>query len=452
MNFPRVPLAIFISSLLLFAVSPLLAKTFNVLDFGAAGDGVALDTAPVQRAIDVAANGGTVLIPRGRTFRIATLNLRSQLDFRLEGTLFISTNQADYSGDGVIMASNAANLRISGRGKILGQSLAFMTNYDALNEWWLFQDWRPKMFVLTSCTNLVVRDLTFGDAPFWGLHLLGCENVLVDNVTVSNRLDVPNDDGIDPDHCRHVEIRNCHLTCGDDAIVIKSTRQTNDFGDCADIRVHDCVIRTQDAGLKLGTETVGNIHDVSFERCQILSSSRGLCIQLRDEGSISNITFRNISFVSRYHSDPWWGRGEGISFTALPRTAETKLGKLQNILVENVTGRAENSIRINGSVTSRIANVRFRGVRVSLDRWTKYSGGVYDNRPTKVLAPVEPHATDAFDFSRVDGVSLDHCSVTWNPAAAAGFRNSVQADDVTGLQITRFQGASARHPLPDRAK
>ena len=165
MKFSRIPLALLVSSLPLFAGSALFAKTFNVLDFGAAGDGLALDTAPVQRAIDAAAGGGTVLLPRGHTFRVATLNLRSQLVFRLDGTLLLSTNQADYSGDGVIMASNAAGLRLCGTGKILGQSLAWMTNYDAPNEWWLFKEWRPKMFVLTGCTNLVVRDISFGDAP-----------------------------------------------------------------------------------------------------------------------------------------------------------------------------------------------------------------------------------------------------------------------------------------------
>src|ERR1017187_5927321 len=331
MNNLRIFTALLVAGLALIQSSAA-AKTFNVLDYGAKGDGATLDTASIQRAIGAAAeNGGTVLIPRKHTFLIATLNLRDGIDFHLDGTLLISTNQSDYSGDGVIMASNAPNLKITGSGKILGQSLSFMTGYDAPNEWWLFKEWRPKMFVLTGCTNLVVRDIMFGDAPFWGLHMLGCENVLVENVTVNNRPDVPNDDGIDPDHCRNVEIRNCHLTCGDDAIVLKSTRQTNDFGACSNIHVHDCVIRTQDAGLKIGTETTGDIHDVLFERCKIISSSRGLCIQLRDEGGISNVTFRDIQFVSRYHSDPWWGRGEAISFTAIPRTPATKLGTLRDV-------------------------------------------------------------------------------------------------------------------------
>ena len=424
------------------------AKTFNVLDFGAKGDGATLDTAAIQQTIDAAANdGGQVLIPRKKTFLVSTLNLKGGIDFHLAGTLLISTNQGDYSGDGVIMASNAPNLKISGSGKILGQSLSFMTGYEATNEWWLFKEWRPKMFVLTGCTNLTVRDLTFADAPFWGLHMLGCENVLVDNVTVKNRLDVPNDDGIDPDHCRNVEIKNCHLTCGDDAIVIKATRQTNDFGACANIHVHDCVIRTQDAGLKIGTETTSDIHHVWFERCKIISSSRGLCIQLRDEGEISKITFSDIKLVSRYHSDPWWGRGEAISFTAIPRTAATKLGKLHDVTVENVSGHAENSIRVNGTAASRIANVRFKNVAVKFGRWTDYPGGVYDNRPTKVLTPIEVHAADGFNLRFADNVSLENCSAGWGLNAAVAFKNSVAAENVTGLKIQKFSGDSTAHPM-----
>jgi len=434
-------------ALVFFLVGSLAAKTsktFNVLDFGAKGDGVTLDTAAIQRAIDSASQEqGQVLIPRRHTFLVATLELKGGIDFHLDGTLLISTNQSDYSGDGVIMASNAPSLKITGSGKILGQSLSFMTGYDAPNEWWLFKEWRPKMFVLTGCTNLVVRDITFADAPFWGLHLLGCENVLVDNVTVNNRLDVPNDDGIDPDHCRNVEIKNCHLTCGDDAIVVKSTRQTNDFGACANIHVHDCVIRTQDAGLKIGTETTGDIHDILFERCKIFSSSRGLCIQLRDEGSVSNVVFRDIRFVSRYHAAPWWGRGEAISLTALPRTPETKLGTLHGITIQNVSGRAENSLRIRGMPGSRIGDVRLEDVSVTLERWTKYPGGMFDNRPTKAIAPIELHANPGFSLRDADGITLKNCSVVFRGDRLGEFTHALEAENVTNLRVSGFRGGAA---------
>jgi len=431
--------------------APAAGKVFNVLNFGAAGDGATLDTTAIQRAIDAAAGaGGQVLIPRGHKFLVATLDLKGGIDFHLEGELVISTNQSDYAGDGVITASNAPDLKITGSGKISGRSLSFMTGYDATNEWWLFKEWRPKMFVLTGCTNLVVRDITFGDAPLWGLHMLGCVHVLVDNVTVNNRLDVPNCDGIDPDHCRDVEIRNCHLTCGDDAIVIKSTRQTSDFGPCANIHVHDCVIRTQDAGLKIGTETTGDIHDIVFERCKIISGSRGLCIQLRDEGNVSNVIFRDIQFTSRYYSDPWWGRGEAISLTAIPRLPTTKLGTLRDIQIQNVTGQAENSVRINGTTNSRIQNVSLESVSVKLDRWTKYKGGVFDNRPTRVLDPVETHATPGISIRCADDVTLKNCSIAWGRNLPDYFTSALETESVTGLHLTGFKG-NAAHPDRDAA-
>src|ERR1039458_4638286 len=247
-----------------------------------------------------------------------------------------------------------------------------MTRYDPVGEWWLFAPWRPKMFLLTGCTHLEIRDITFGDAPWWWLHLLRCSHVLVDNVTVRNRLDVPNCDGIDPDHCQDVEIRRCRITSGDDAIVIKTTRQTSGYGPSANITVRDCVLETQDSGLKIGTETTSDIHDILFERCHILTSSRGLTIQLRDEGSVYKVHFKDIQFISRFYSDPWWGRGEAISLTAFPRTQGAKLGALHDITLQNITGRAENSARIQGAPAALVHDVLLDSVDPTLSRWTKY--------------------------------------------------------------------------------
>ena len=431
------------------------AKIFDVREYGAVGDGVTLDTAAIQRAINAAAaagGGAQVLVRGGRKYLIGTLELKGGIDFHLadDAELLVSTRQADYTGGAVITAREAHGLRISGTGNINGRAREFMTGFDKENEWWLPAGFRPKIFVLTACKDLEIRDISFSEAPEWGLHMLGCEGVLVDNLKIRNLLDVPNCDGIDPDHCRNVEIRNCHIVCGDDAIVVKATRQSVDYGPSANITVKDCVLETQDSGVKIGTETTSDIHDIRFERCEIRTSCRGLTIQLRDEADVYNIDFRDIKFVSRYHSDPWWGRGEAISLTSMARTPQTKVGKIHDVRIRNVSGRAENSVRVSGTAQSRIRDVRLENVAVTLDRWTKYRGGLFDNRPTTAQPGIEPHGNPGFSIRYADNVVLKHCSVAWGANRPDYFTNALEAEQVTGLAFTEFAGEAA-HPERDEA-
>lgn len=427
----------------------------NVLSFGAVGNGVTADTKAIQQAIDAAAakgGGARVLLPAGHRYLTGPLTLKSHIDFHVEtgAEILISTDKGDYTSEGVFTARDAEGLQISGGGRINGQARAFMSHYDQAGEWWIPKDWRPRLFILTGCSKLVIKDITIEKAPSWTIHLVGCKGVLIRDITIRNDLDVPNSDGIDPDHCQDVDIRGCHITCGDDAIVIKTTRAFSRYGPSAHIRVRDCVLETQDSGLKIGTETVQDIYDVVFERCRIVRGCRGLTIQLRDEGSVHHIVFRHISFTAQYFSAPWWGRGEAISLTAIPRRAGAPLGSLHHVSVEHVRGRSENSVRICGSPESRTHDILFSHVSLRLGRWTSYQGGVFDNRPTSAYPDLEAHDTPGFYVRYADGVVLNHCAVSWEEGAPDYFSYGLEACRVTGLKLKHFKGTAA-HPERDEA-
>ena len=65
-------------------------RVFNIRAFGAVGDGIQLDTAAIQAAIDTcsAKGGGTVLVPPGK-YLTGTLFLKSNVNLHVASTATI---------------------------------------------------------------------------------------------------------------------------------------------------------------------------------------------------------------------------------------------------------------------------------------------------------------------------------------------------------------------------
>lgn len=155
-------------------------KDFDVRSYGAVGDGTALDTAAIQRTIQVAAasgSGARVLLGGGKRYLTGALTLRSGIDFHLadDAQLVASTNPDDYSRDhgAILNADQVTDLKISGTGHIDGQAMKFMTTYSQKDE-----RWEPKHFhppdVLTTWLqgrrdqrNLVRSCSTVGTSSAW---------------------------------------------------------------------------------------------------------------------------------------------------------------------------------------------------------------------------------------------------------------------------------------------
>lgn len=424
-------------------------RTFDAANFGAVGDGYTTDTGAVQAAIDAcAASGGGRVVLRGtRWYRTGTIRLRDRVELHLDegATLRMSLDQADYDETALIVAEGARGISVTGPGGIEGRATDFMAGWDPAGLIYTPAAWRPSVFRLSNCGDVTISGLTIADAPFWGVHLLGCDHVGVEHLTVRNNLEVPNCDGVDIDHCRDVEIRDCSIHTGDDAIVVKTTGQAS--GEVRGVYVHDCELVTQDSALKIGTETTANISAVRFERCRVPTCNRACTIQLRDAGHVHDVTFADITFTARYFAQPWWGHGEAISVTALSRDGRTEPGRVSGLTLRNMRGDSENSVRLEGSHGSRLSNVLLDGVHIRLARWTGFAGGVYDNRPSAPGPELLPHDTPGVHIAHADRVCLRDSSVTWGPEVPEYFTHALTWFDVTNLDLGGFCGNAARRGI-----
>ena len=431
-------------------------RIFDVRDFGATGDGTTLDSAAIQRAIDEAAaagRGAQVLLRGGKRYLIGALELKAGIEFHLadDAELFVSTDPAAFRRTGGAWALNADGLRITGTGTINGRSPEFMDHFDAADEWWRPKPFRPRLAVLTGCKDLesARRDVSArrraGRCICWAAST--CSSIASTSATSSTCRTATASIPTIAAMSRSGTATSCAATTRSSSRPRAGNRNT---ARRRNIRVSDCVFETQDSGVKIGTETVQDISDVRFERCEIKTGCRGICIQLRDEGSVYDIDFRDIKFVSRYFSAPWWGRGEGISLTAIPRTPETKIGTIHDVRIIECH-RPRGKHRAHQRLAAKPDPQRAPGERRPHARpLDEIRGGVWDNRPTTAMDGIEKHGTPGFSVRHADGVSFRKCKLAWGKKRPDYFTHALEIENATGVDYAGLKGEAA-HPERDQA-
>lgn len=314
----------------------LYGRNFNVMDFGARGNGISDDAIAIQKAVDACTNagGGDVVFSANHTFLSGPVQLKSNVNIVLETNSVWKANPDESiyhlsafgknKGEGMmwIWAKDVENLSFSGHGTIHGNGIKFMgaelfDSYE-LKPVTTF-DPRPHVLTLMGVRNLNIRDITIREGAYWTVHLIGCDGAVIDGINLLNNLKIRNGDGIDIDHSKNVRIANCHITSGDDAICLKNRREFEEYGSCHDIVVTNCVMESRSCTVKIGSENMDSIYNVVIDNCVIKGSNRGLGIQNRDEGTVSNVVFSNIILDCQLWSDVWWGKAEPIYVTSYPR-------------------------------------------------------------------------------------------------------------------------------------
>ena len=297
----------------------------SVRAFGAAGDGIADDTAAIQRAIGALPEGGRLVFPEG-TYRTGPIMLKSHmaLELRAGATLLGKTEKSEYpvlpaivedlnGGDPVhiggfeglprdmyaalITAEYARDIAIIGPGRVDGNAQN--------GTWWqTFKEdpvARPRLCFFNRCQNVVMHGVDAANSASWQLHPYYCRDIAFYDVSVSAPKVSPNTDALDPECCDGVEIIGCRFSVGDDCIAIKSGKlELYKLCPAAASRhtIRNCKMAFGHGAVVLGSEISGGVKDLTVSQCLFDHTDRGLRIKTRrgrGQGCwIDNIAFDNI--------------------------------------------------------------------------------------------------------------------------------------------------------------
>ncbi|MCG8451112.1 MAG: glycosyl hydrolase family 28 protein, partial [Pirellulales bacterium] len=281
----------------------------------------------------------------------------------------------------------------------------------------------------------------------WCLHMTGCDDVLIHGIRIYNHLAGCNCDGIDPDHCTNVRISDCYIESGDDCIVVKATKEGSHAGYSGshNITVSGCTLKSTSAAIKIGTESQADFSNILFDNCIVRSSSRGLAIQLRDGGNVENVIFSNMSVETRLFHDLWWGKAEPIYVTAVPRHEGQTVGSIRNVRFHNLLCRSENGVFISASSPGLIEDLVLDGVRIELNKWSKWPGGKHDLRPMRggEHTGIVDHPTAGVFLENADGVHLRNTRISWGKNRPDYYRHALEVHACRDLRIDDFHGTSA---------
>ncbi len=409
----RKSLLIWISALLLSGCqkSP---TGYNVIGFGASGDGVTLDTEAIQSAMDACtkAGGGTVVLPAG-TYLSGTLMLREHVNLHLEeGAILLgSTNLEDYPEiksqvphyyqdvvlRSLIFGENLSHVSITGKGTIDGQGAAFVVTTKKKPDRYLD---RPYIIRMIACKNVQVQGINMRNSAMWMQHYLACENLTVSGINVYNH-DNQNNDMIDIDGCRNVIISDCYGDTDDDALTFKSTSEYP----CENITVTGCVLSSHCNAIKCGTESTGGFKNIAISNCVIKPSAdddpifglrngiSGISLEIVDGGIMDGITISNISMDGP--EVPLFIRLGNRARKHIPEAETPPVGMLSNVMISQVI--AKNAGKTGCSITG-IPGHPARNIRLS-NMILEFSGGVGE----PVLPSDIPELVDQYPESTMFG-------------------------------------------------
>ncbi len=459
-------------------------RDFDVKDFGATGDGKTLDTAAITKAIRAAnaAGGGHVIFPPG-VYLTGTFELLSNVTLDVEAGAVIqgSKNLADYApidrygfgktygtnstGEGnllgIIVARKAQNIAIIGQGVIDGsgddcfdfnkphygldfdpqytrQGADFMKGILELGDGPVETKatGRPgTMIVFAESRNILVRDITFRNAPNWTFHLDHSQAIVVTGVHILNDLLLPNNDGIDCLSCQDAHFSDCDIHAGDDDFA---------FYGSENVGVANSSLESRSASIRMESTRYATFSNLTIH------SNRGIGIFERS-GTTAHVLFSSILIDTKLLTGHWWGKAEPIFIAIGPPTSAGAKPEVRDVRFTDITGEAEGGIVAYGDLHAWVHDivfdqVKFR-IRAPRPKVSELAGGNFDFRwtATEKANAVFKHDIPGLYARYIDGFDIRGLTIEWAEDVPAYFSNAIECEDFKRLNVDGFYGRQAPH-------
>lgn len=388
-------MAIVVKCAAAFPVAATPVKTeYNVRDYGAAGDGIKLDSRAINKAIDAAAaaGGGKVYLPAGN-YLSGSIRLKSNICLYLEqGATIVATegeNNGEYDAEeepanktyqdsghsyfhnSLIWGENLHDVSIMGPGMIWGKGL--------LKDYKKGTKLGNKSIALLKCRNVIIKDISILHGGWFAILATGTDNLTINNV----KLDT-NRDGMDIDCCKNVRVSDCFVNSPyDDGICLKSSFALGYARSTENVTITNCQVSGFDEGtlldgtyrrsenpqygfhptgrIKFGTESNGGFQNIAVSNC-VFTYCRGLALETVDGALLEDVTISNITMRDVVNDPIFLRLG-----ARMRGPKETPIGKLRRVIISdiNVFNADENyACTITGIPGNDIEDVQLNNIAI----------------------------------------------------------------------------------------
>ncbi len=427
---------------------------FDVKQFGATGRKADKATRAFQAAVDAAsAGGGGVVIVSPGEYTSGPVQMKSNITVHIAAgaTVYVSRDPTDFPrGQGrraLFHGTDVQNVAITGKGRIDGQGtwewrmpdqnayttrpiqaeidIARAAGLDM--RYYHITGSAISSVAFTRAANVTIEDVTFVNSSGWCMPLTQCDRVFIRGIHLYSDLEkAVNSDGIDLVSSRNVVISDCIFETADDCISLKTRRGGDPI---ENVTVSNCILTSSSSAFVIGVETWSDIHHVLFTNSLIRNANRGFRVAVWNGCTVHDVVFSNLVIdLSRRHYN-WWGNAEAFQFVVWQENAQSPLGRIRDILVENVAANARGTSAVIGPADQR----RIEDIRISNFRATMLAENTRDKR-----------ATDALRIEGVRGLRLRDFAAKWDAAKSEPkWGHALYLNGVDDYEVEGFHGRQA---------